>query len=57
VDSHPTDQSEDPLHAVPRTLTGNGLTKAELWAGGIFIFTWFSMDLIMFIDWVIKHLK
>ena len=50
-------QSEDPLRAVPRTLTGNGLTKAELWAGGIFIFTWFSMDLIIFIDWVIKQLK
>ena len=48
---------EDPVRIPARAITGNSLTKKQMWAGALFLLTWFLMDLVMFVDWLIKHLR
>jgi len=42
---------EDPIHTLPRVITGSVLSHYPLWLGAAFLLTWFSMDLIMFVHW------
>jgi len=45
---------EDPIHRLPRAITGNVLSHYQMWLGAAFLLTWFSMDLIMFVHWVVE---
>lgn len=41
--------SLDRLH---RVLSGQSLTRAELVGAGVFVLTWWLMDVAQFVDWI-----
>ncbi len=40
------------MEALHRILSGQALTKGQLIGAGVFVFVWFLMDVIQFLDMV-----
>ena len=51
-----TQPDEDPIHRLPRAITGNVLSRYQMRLSA-FLLTWFSMDLIMFVHWVVEMIS